>query len=285
MRTTKPHTRFGIALLAVGSLTVVGCSTAGPAAGTMRSSVETPIPSAASVPTVAATAAPDTIASDVPVAVATATRSSGAADVGRRLITVRGVGEVTGTPDTVTIVLGVETRAASASEALASNNTKASAVIAMLKNKGVTSKDLQTSELSITPTYNKETITGYRVTNALTVTLHDMAGAGPIIDAALSTAGDAIRVNQLGFSIGDDSTLRASARADAVRKAKAQAQQMADAAGIGLGSVVSIAESPRNVSPVMASAARMADRAAASMPVEAGSQDLTVTVEMVFAIS
>jgi len=35
----------------------------------------------------------------------------------------------------------------------------------------------------------------------------------------------------------------------------------------------------------MASAAGMADLAATPMPVEAGSQDLTVTVEMVFAIS
>ncbi len=92
MRTAKPHTRFGIALLAVGALTVAGCSAAGPAAGAARSSVETPIPSVPSVPTVAATAAPDTIASDVPVAVATATRSSGAADVGRRLITRPGGG-------------------------------------------------------------------------------------------------------------------------------------------------------------------------------------------------
>lgn len=264
MRTPRIDNSFGIALIAFGALVLAGCSASGPS------------PAAAADPTSATSSVG---------AAATAVPTTGAADVGRRVITVRGVGQVTGTPDTVTIVLGVETTATSAGDALTSNNTKASAVIAMLKGKGVAAKDLQTSRLSINPTHsNKETITGYQVRNQLTVTLHDVKGAGTIIDAAQSAAGDAIRVNRLGFSIGDDSALRASARGDAIRKAKVQAQQMAQAAGIVLGPVVSISESPQDVSPVRTAAAEMADRAAASMPVEAGSRDLNVTVHMVFAI-
>jgi len=264
MRTPRIDNSFGIALIAFGALVLAGCSASG------RS------PAAAADPTSATSSVG---------AAATAVPTTGAADVGRRVITVRGVGQVTGTPDTVTIVLGVETTATSAGDALTSNNTKASAVIAMLKGRGVAAKDLQTSRLSINPTHsNKETITGYQVRNQLTVTLHDVKGAGAIIDAAQSAAGDAIRVNRLGFSIGDDSALRASARGDAIRKAKVQAQQMAQAAGIVLGPVVSISESPQDVSPVRTAAVEMADRAAASMPVEAGSRDLNVTVHMVFAI-
>lgn len=264
MRTPRIDNSFGIALIAFGALVLAGCSASGPS------------PAAAADPTSATSSVG---------AAATAVPTTGAADVGRRVITVRGVGQVTGTPDTVTIVLGVETTATSAGDALTSNHTKASAVIAMLKGKGVAAKDLQTSRLSINPTHsNKETITGYQVRNQLTVTLHDVKGAGAIIDAAQSAAGDAIRVNRLGFSIGDDSALRASARGDAIRKAKVQAQQMAQAAGIVLGPVVSISESPQDVSPVRRAAAEMADRAAASMPVEAGSRDLNVTVHMVFAI-
>lgn len=59
----------------------------------------------------------------------------------------------------------------------------------MLKNKGVAAKDIQTSQLSINPTYTKEKITGYQVTNVVTVTLHDVKNAGAIIDAAKSAAG------------------------------------------------------------------------------------------------
>ena len=68
-------------------------------------------------------------------------------------IVAHGEGKVTGIPDTVTLVLGAQTQSASARDALAQNNAKTTALIAMLKAKGVAPKDLQTSELSISPMY------------------------------------------------------------------------------------------------------------------------------------
>jgi uncharacterized protein YggE len=205
---------------------------------------------------------------------------------GSRVIVVKAVGKVSGTPDTVTIQIGVQTTASTAGAALDANNAKANAVISMLKQKGVADADLQTSGLSISPTYsdNGNSITGYQVTNSLTVTLHGIDKAGPIIDAAQSAAGDAIRIDQLSFSIDDSSSLRTSARNDAVKQATASAKQLAAAAGVQLGQVVSITEDPDDgtVTPMYAAA----DSAAAgSVPIQAGSQDLTVTVQMVFAIA
>jgi hypothetical protein len=46
------------------------------------------------------------------------------------------------------------------------------------------------------------------------------------------------------FSIDNGSDLRAKARADAVKQAQAQAKQMADAAGVQLGQIHSISETP-----------------------------------------
>src|SRR5882762_8069943 len=159
-------------------------------------------------------------------------------------ITARGVGTITGTPDVVTVVLGVQTQGPSAQGALDANTRQATALINMLKSKGVADADLQTSELSVNPSYNPSNgrISGYAVTNQVTATLHDIAGAGGIIDAAGDAAGDAVRVQQLSFSIDDDSAMRATARADAVRQAQAQARQMADAAGVRLGQIRSISE-------------------------------------------
>ena len=48
-----------------------------------------------------------------------------------------------GTPDTLRVVLGVETRAPSAKDALAANNDKANALIDTLKQKGVAAKDIE----------------------------------------------------------------------------------------------------------------------------------------------
>jgi uncharacterized protein YggE len=199
-------------------------------------------------------------------------------------ITTRGLGTVTRTPDTVTVVIGVQTRGQSAKGALDANNAKATALIDVLKSKGVAATDLQTSQLSVTPTYDSTTgrITGYEVTNQVTATLHDIGAAGGLIDAAGEAVGDAVRVQQLGFSIDNDSASRAQARADAVRQAQAHAKQMADAAGVKLGRIHSITEVAVNPpSPLYRDAA---PEAAAPVPLEPGTQELTVMVEIVYGI-
>lgn len=198
-------------------------------------------------------------------------------------ISTTGAGIVTGTPDTVTVVLAVQTQAATANAALADNAQRATSLIDTIKSKGVDSKDIQTSGLSVYPNNDPMSgqITGYMVTNQVTATLHDVSKAGNLIDAAASAAGDAIRVQQMSFSIADDSELRAQARANAVQQAQTQAKQIADAAGVKLGGVRSIIESPATtVYPPMRS---MADTAS-STPVEAGSQELSVSVEVVYNI-
>ncbi len=198
-------------------------------------------------------------------------------------ISTRGVGTVTRTPDTVTIVIGVQTRAPSATGALAANTEKATALINTLKSKGVAPADLQTSQLTVNPTSDPASgrITGYEVTNQVTAKLHDIGAAGGLIDAAGAAAGDAVRLQQLSFSIADDSAARAQARADAVRQAQAHAKQMADAAGVRLGQIRSITETP--VSPP-GPFGRDAAAAGAAVPIEPGTQELTVMVEVVYAI-
>jgi uncharacterized protein YggE len=199
-------------------------------------------------------------------------------------ITTRGLGTVTMTPDTVTVVIGVQTRDQSAKAALDANSARATALINVLRSKGVAPADLQTSQLSVNPTYDPATgrITGYEVTNQVTATLHDVGAAGGLIDAAGQAAGDAVRVQQLSFSIGDDSASRAQARAAAVRQAQAHAKQMADAAGVRLGRIYSITEVP--ASPPGPLGREGTPVAAAPIPVEPGSQKLTVMVDVVYAI-
>lgn len=201
-------------------------------------------------------------------------------------IVARGQGKVMGTPDVVTLQLGVETRGPNAKAALDDNSAKANALITMLKGKGIAEKDLQTSQLSVSPTFDDQgrRITGYQVNNMVTATVRDIAAAGGIIDAAGAAAGDNVRVSQLSFSIADDGALRAQARADGVKKAQAQAKQLADAAGVTLGKIRSIREVVTSSPPPYAAGAADAKLAAQAAPVLPGSEELIVSVDVVYDI-
>jgi uncharacterized protein YggE len=208
-----------------------------------------------------------------------------AAQNGTASITTRGVGTVAGTPDTLTVVVGVQTRAASAADALGDNNARTTGLLDVLRGRGVAANDLRTSGLQILPTFeNDGRISGYEVTNEVTATLRDVAGAGALIDAAAQAAGDAVRVRQISFGIDDDAEPRARARADAVRQAVTQARQLADAAEVGLGPILSITEVTEGRPPVPITRDSAA-AAQASVPLEPGTQDVSVTVEVVHAVS
>jgi len=274
-------TRYHTAAIAAAALVLAGCSGA---PGTTAQS--NGAPSAAGREIIQQAAAPPVGMSVEPAAATVGAPAAPATQSGARSVTAQGIGKVSGTPDVVTIGLGVETRATSAKSALDDNSKRAAAVIDVLKKSGVAPADLQTSQLSIQPSYDKDSqvITGYQVTNMVTAKLHDIAGAGAVIDAVSAAAGDAVRVQQLTFSIDDDSALRAKARAAAVTQAQAQAKQMADAAGIRLGAVHSIVESPSST-PLVYQANDRASAASAPAPIEPGSQELSVMVQVVYEIA
>jgi uncharacterized protein len=200
-------------------------------------------------------------------------------------ITARGTGTVTSTPDTLTVVLGVQTRGPGAQQALQANSNRARATIDALKAAGVAEPDLQTNRLEVVPTQNPQTgaVTGYEVTNLVTATLHDVGRAGAVIDAAGAAAGDAIRVQQVEFSVADEAEPRARARADAVRRAQEQARQLAETAGVRLGPVRSITEVP--VGGPGPGARDAAEAARAAVPIQPGTEQLRVDVELVYDIA
>jgi uncharacterized protein YggE len=216
-----------------------------------------------------------------------AAQSAQAADDGDaspRTITGTATGRVEGVPDTLTVTLGVESRAPSAQAALAQNNERSTRVIAALKAAGVTTEDLQTSQLSLNPTFDpRGRINGYAAANIVTARTPDVPNGGKLVDAAAAQAGDDIRVQGVMLSIEDTSDLVARARADAVRQARRQAGQLARAADVDLGPVRRITER-RSGRPELFAQARLAADGAASAPIEPGTQELTVDVTVVFGL-
>jgi uncharacterized protein YggE len=209
--------------------------------------------------------------------------SAAAATTGRlRTITVVGTGEVRGTPDVADLALGVSGRGATAADVLRTIADRAQKVIDVLHEAGVADEDIQTSDLSVQPVYDDhDRITGYEATNTVTARIRDLGKAGGIVDAAADQAGDSIRVQGITFSIDDDSKLLAAARTKATKRARAQAEQLAGGAEVEVGEVQSISETTTAVP--LTSSGEAADRAART-PVQPGSQVLSVSATVVFAL-
>jgi uncharacterized protein YggE len=213
------------------------------------------------------------------------TAATNTADAARTIVAA-GTARVRGTPDVLTVTLGVSTRGKTVGEALDHNNAATRKVLDVLFDGGVDKKDVQTTNFSIGPILgdNADDIEGYQVSNLVVAQLRDLEKAGTLLDKAAAAGGNDVVVRGVSFDIDDTSDLVAAARADAVKRARNQAEQLAAAAGVQLGDVLTISESSRDVGPWLAAPQATDEMAARSVPIQSGSQELTVQVSVVFSI-
>jgi uncharacterized protein YggE len=224
-----------------------------------------------------------------PVAAQTTTPTTGGeGSSAPRTVTVSASGTASGTPDTAVVQLGVQTQAAKANDALDLANENAQQLLDALKVSGVEKKDITTTNVSLYPQYSNDgkTITGYQASNTVMVKIRDVAKTGAIMDAAAGVVGDEITLQGVSFVIDDTGALRDAARQDAVGKAKAQADQLAAAAGLEVGKVLALTEgSTGSVPPMPYAEAAGGARDAASVPIEPGQQELDVSVTVVYELT
>ena len=204
-------------------------------------------------------------------------------------ITVTGTAQVAGKPDTLRLDLSVQTRGATVAKALESANSLTSRVQASLTKNGVSAKDIQTSNLQVQPEYSYPSggtpvIKGYTVSEGVTAALRNLGKAGNAITAAVNAGGNAVQVNGISLDLEDNGKLLTAARDQAVANAKTKAEQYAKASGRNLGAVVSITETVADPPPVDYSRAALAAKDSASpVPIQAGSENVGVTVTVVYA--
>lgn len=157
-----------------------------------------------------------------------------------------------------------------------------------LEQDGVALKDIQTTGLSLQQTFSPDPA-GYQVDDQVSVTLHHLATAGAAIDHAMAAAGDAGRLEGVTFSVSNTSPLLAAARQQAVGAARSDAAQLAGAAGDQLVGLRSLTEETDQDSqapypqPVMATGG--ASPSAAPVPVQPGTQQMSVVVIAVWGVS
>ncbi|MGH8871866.1 MAG: SIMPL domain-containing protein [Acidimicrobiia bacterium] len=200
-------------------------------------------------------------------------------------VSVSGMGEVTGTPDTVEVDLGVSVLGESVDEATTTATERAEALIAALTSNGVAEEDITTTDYSIYPEYdysdNQERLVGYRVSNTVRAKIRDVETTGTVLDTATSAAGDEVRVSGLRFSIEDNAELVSAAREAAWNDALAKATHLAELSGQTLGSATSITETV-STPPVPIPYATDAAGAELATPIEPGTSAVTITLQVEF---
>ena len=202
-----------------------------------------------------------------------------------RQVTVVGSGEVQGTPDTLTVSAAMEAAAADVTGALNQTSQRQQAVIDALRGAGVDAKDISTTQVSLQPQYGPDgsTISAYRASNAIDVTIRDAERASDLLALIVTTGGDSTRINSVNYSIADDSELVRDARSRAFEDARDRAQQYAELSGLTLGAVISISEadSSQPPPPVPMPRAAMAE----SVPLSPGEQSVGFSVTVVWELS
>lgn len=161
-------------------------------------------------------------------------------------ITVTGSATVTLKADYARISVGVSTTDKTVEAAAQQNNAAIHAVIEALKEAGVDEKDIATSNYSVHAEYDYSSIagqklTGYNVTNQLTVVIRDMEHIGATLDKA--TAAGANNIYNIDFLSTKADEAQDEAITYAVQDAMRRAKLLASAAGLQLGGIVSISDS------------------------------------------
>jgi hypothetical protein len=204
-------------------------------------------------------------------------------------ISVSGVGRVTTTPDVADVRVGVQITRDRVRDAQAAAATAMQAVIAALKKAGIADKDIQTTSLSLQPVYDYSSngstprLTGYQIVNAVSATVRNLDTISDVIDGAL--AAGATTLDGITFRVDNPAGAEAQARDAAMKDARAKADALARAAGVSINGVASISEQSGSVPvPQPYFAAAGAKDAAASTPVQVGTNEVDVSVSVVYLI-
>ncbi|MFA5942724.1 MAG: SIMPL domain-containing protein [Candidatus Paceibacterota bacterium] len=172
-------------------------------------------------------------------------------------ITVQGDGQATLPPDVARISFTVENMKTTVSEAQAATTKQTNAAIAYVKEQGIAEKDIKTLSYNIYPQYSypspcpfgaicpdyRDTpkIVGYQVSQTIQVTMRDLTKTGDLI-AGLGRL-EVQNLNGPAFTLDDTTAGYDAARADAIAKAKSQADLLAKQLGVRLGKIVNFSES------------------------------------------
>jgi hypothetical protein len=215
-------------------------------------------------------------------------------------ISVSASGSVKYAPDIAHVSFGVRAQSAAATEAAAQVNTRAQAVVKELRDLGISDADIKTSGYSLdyqqndstaNTSYSGGTMPGeahrpvslgyYVASESIDVTV-PVARAGATLDGAIKAGAN--QTFGLSYDTSQRDRLFRQALVAGVSSAHAQAAALAAAAGVQLGSVLSISTGGGGGPVPMGMENRMMMAAAPAPPVLGGTDTIEATVSVIYAI-
>jgi uncharacterized protein YggE len=209
-------------------------------------------------------------------------------------VSVSGMGEIKAKPDMAQISIGVTVEDKSSSMALSLNSQKMEKLFKTLKENKIEEKDIQTTNLSVSPKYQyfqkqnrPPTIVGYTASNQVQIKIRDLKLVGPLLD--ILARNGANEIQGISFSLSEPEKLLDEARKKAMADARLKATLYANSADSKLGKVLGITEQsarmPEPQSYGMESLRyKMADATGAAPPIAGGEQTISAQINVTFKL-
>ncbi len=203
----------------------------------------------------------------------------------RPVLTVEGQATVRIAPDQAVLRIGAIAQNAEASTAQGQVSKAVAQALTKLDELGIPGERVQTSNLALHPVYDhgdqrdrhEPRIAGYRATNTVQITFHDLTKIGAAIDACTSVG--ITQIEGLSFGLRDPSPTGREALTAAIGDARSKAAAMAAALDHQIAGVKLVREGGGTPGPPprfeMARAAMSSDT-----PVAAGELDVRATVSI-----
>jgi uncharacterized protein YggE len=190
--------------------------------------------------------------------------------------------------------------AKTAKEAEDLRNVVVAKALAAIKKIGIEDKDINTTSINRSEKYDYNTrpcsggycpgtptVVGYDAYQSVTIKVRDTENLSKVIDALRDAGVTQVDGPQLGFQDEELETLQAQARKEAIKKARAKADVLADQLGVEIVRVVSFSEGgDRGYMPYMAVKAMdsMAGEAAAPSVLPIGDSKISSSVTITYEI-
>ncbi|HEY0220727.1 MAG TPA: SIMPL domain-containing protein [Candidatus Paceibacterota bacterium] len=180
------------------------------------------------------------------------------------VIAVSGSGEVFAVPDTASFSFSVVEEGKTVKEAQDKATKKMNSVLDAIKGMGIEEKDIKTVGYNSYPKYDytvstacapygycppgKQVITGYEVSQSVSVKIRDTEKAGDVLTKAGSFS--VSNMSNLDFVIDDMDKINDEAREKAIEDAKEKAKVLSKSLGVRLKKIVSFNEGGGYPSPI-----------------------------------
>jgi len=214
----------------------------------------------------------------------------GRADSKEHTVNIQAEGRVVIRPDVVKTTMGMISTADTVEEAQKDNTETMNKLIESLKGLGIEEKDLQTDNYNIYPQYDYtdnggRVLSGYNVSQNVTIKIRDLSKTNDVI--ALAGEVGANSVSGLNFSIDDPRVYKEEARKLAIEEIIKKAKELSRLLGVRFVSVVSYNEYSNDfggTSPMFEAKAMGIGGSFISPDIESGSEEVQVSVDIVFEI-